>query len=108
MNQYFKNLNKIEFVVTNACTGRCKHCSEGEHNACGESINAQIAVGAVMKPRSSNHMFRMQALEKEERIQAAMLEIRRRYGANAVLKGTNYMEGGTARERNGQIGGHRA
>lgn len=49
MNQYFKNLNKIEFVVTNACTGRCKHCSEGEHNACGESINAQIAVGAVRK-----------------------------------------------------------
>ena len=49
MNQYFKNLNKIEFVVTNACTGRCKHCSEGEHNTCGESINAQIAVGAVRK-----------------------------------------------------------
>ncbi len=31
MKQYFKNLNRIEFVITNACTGRCKHCSEGEH-----------------------------------------------------------------------------
>ena len=48
------------------------------------------------------------ALEKEKRLQAAILEIRSRFGANAVLKGTNYMESGTARERNGQIGGHHA
>ena len=49
MNQYFKNLNKIEFVVTYACTGRCKHCSEGEHINCGEHINPQIAADAVRK-----------------------------------------------------------
>ena len=36
MNQYLKNLNKIEFIVTYACTGRCKHCSEGDHASCGE------------------------------------------------------------------------
>ena len=48
------------------------------------------------------------ALEKEKRLQKALLEIRSKFGANAVLKGTNYMESGTARERNGQIGGHRA
>ena len=49
MNQYLKNLNKIEFVVTYACTGRCKHCSEGEHNSCGERIDPQIAADAVRK-----------------------------------------------------------
>ena len=49
MNQYFKNLNKIEFVVTYACTGRCKHCSEGEHANCGERIDPQIAADAVRK-----------------------------------------------------------
>ena len=49
MNQYLKNLNKIEFVVTYACTGRCKHCSEGEHSTCGERINPQIAADAVRK-----------------------------------------------------------
>jgi MoaA/NifB/PqqE/SkfB family radical SAM enzyme len=49
MNQYFKNLNKIEFVVTYACTGRCKHCSEGDHTSCGERINPQIAADAVRK-----------------------------------------------------------
>lgn len=49
MNQYLKNLNKIEFVVTYACTGRCKHCSEGEHASCGERIDPGIAADAVRK-----------------------------------------------------------
>ena len=49
MNQYLKNLNKIEFVVTYACTGRCKHCSEGDHTNCGERIDPQIAARAVRK-----------------------------------------------------------
>ena len=49
MNQYLKNLNKIEFVVTYACTGKCKHCSEGDHTACGEHIDPQIAADAVRK-----------------------------------------------------------
>ena len=49
MNQCLKNLNKIEFVVTYACTGRCKHCSEGEHTSCGERIDPQIAADAVRK-----------------------------------------------------------
>ena len=49
MNPYLKNLNKIEFVVTYACTGRCKHCSEGDHTSCGERIGPQIAADAVRK-----------------------------------------------------------
>ena len=49
MNQYLKNLNKIEFIVTYACTGRCKHCSEGDHTSCGERIDPQIAADAVRK-----------------------------------------------------------
>lgn len=48
------------------------------------------------------------ALEKERRIQGAMLEIRRRFGPNAILKGLNLREGATTKERNTQIGGHRA
>ena len=49
MNQCLKNLNKIEFVVTYACTGRCKHCSEGDHTSFGERIDPQIAADAVRK-----------------------------------------------------------
>ena len=48
------------------------------------------------------------ALESENRMQKAILEIRKRYGKNAILKGINFQECATARERNGQVGGHRA
>lgn len=51
---------------------------------------------------------RMEVLEKERRLQMAMLTIRDRYGKNAVLKGTNYREGARGRERNAEVGGHRA
>ena len=49
MNKYLKNLNKIEFVVTYACTGKCKHCSEGDHPICAEGIDPQIAANSVRK-----------------------------------------------------------
>jgi len=48
------------------------------------------------------------ALEREKRMQRAMLEIKRKYGKNAILKGMNLEEGATAMERNRQIGGHKA
>ncbi len=47
-------------------------------------------------------------LEKEKRLQQATLEIKKRYGKNAVLKGMSFEEGATAKERNGTIGGHKA
>lgn len=47
-------------------------------------------------------------LERERNMQQAMLGIRKKYGKNAILKGTNFLEGATTRERNAQIGGHRA
>lgn len=47
MNKYLKNLNRLEFVVTFACTGRCRHCSEGEHTGGGEHIDGDIAANAV-------------------------------------------------------------
>ena len=49
MNKYLENLNRIEFVITLACTGRCKHCSEGDHKNVGESINKEVAANAVRK-----------------------------------------------------------
>ena len=46
--------------------------------------------------------------EKEKNLQKAMLGIKKKYGKNAVLKGTNYLDGATMRERNQQIGGHKS
>ncbi len=48
MNKYLKNLNRIEFVVTMACTGKCKHCSQGEHKS-SENIDKVLAANAVRK-----------------------------------------------------------
>ncbi|MBP5394017.1 MAG: DNA methylase [Bacteroidaceae bacterium] len=50
----------------------------------------------------------IQAKKKERRIQEALLKIKHKFGKNAILKGTSYAEGATARERNKQIGGHKA
>lgn len=44
---------------------------------------------------------------KEKELQKALLNIKNKYGKNAILKGMNYEEGGTTIERNGQIGGHK-
>lgn len=46
--------------------------------------------------------------EKEQKLQEAMLSIKKKYGKNAILKGNNLKEGATAMERNCQIGGHKA
>ena len=47
-------------------------------------------------------------LEREHRRQKAVVSIRQKYGKNAIFKGMNLEEGATSRERNGQIGGHKA
>ena len=47
-------------------------------------------------------------LDKERRIQEAQLAIKQRFGKNAILRGLNFEEGATAKERNEQIGGHKA
>ena len=46
--------------------------------------------------------------ERESRMQEAVLEIRRKFGKNALLRGMDLQEGATAKDRNSQIGGHRA
>ena len=48
------------------------------------------------------------ALDREERIQRAVLAVRGKYGGNAILRGLDFLDGATTRERNEQIGGHRA
>lgn len=52
--------------------------------------------------------YDVQALEKEKAMQKAMLEIKRKFGNNAILKGMNLEAGATTIERNRQIGGHKS
>ena len=46
-------------------------------------------------------------LQKEANLQKALLDIKHRFGKNSVLKGTNYEQGATGKDRNAQIGGHK-
>ena len=47
-------------------------------------------------------------LEKERKMQRAVLDIKKKFGKNAILKGMNLQEGATAKDRNNTIGGHRS
>lgn len=47
MNEHFKNLEKVEYVITNACTGKCKHCSQGEHKLFEKCIDVGVATSTL-------------------------------------------------------------
>ena len=47
-------------------------------------------------------------MKREKQMQTAIIDIKKRYGKNAILKGMNLEEGATAKDRNSQIGGHKA
>ena len=56
-----------------------------------------------------NELAKQRQKERAEKsLQKAVLNIKSRYGKNAILKGMNFVAGGTTIERNGQIGGHRS
>ncbi len=56
----------------------------------------------------SEQKAREELLAKERRMQEARLKIKERFGKNAILRGLNFEDGATAKERNRQIGGHKA
>lgn len=47
-------------------------------------------------------------MEREKKVQQAVLSIKKKFGKNAILKGMNLQNGATAKDRNARIGGHKA
>ena len=70
----------------------------------GEQIDFFTDVSALEKERAAEE----NALIRERKNQEAILKLQKRYGKNAVLKGMNLEDGATTKERNEQIGGHKA
>lgn len=62
----------------------------------------------VQSEKQKEDAAREERLQREKKMQQAVLHIQKRYGKNAVLKGTDLEEGATTRQRNEQIGGHKA
>ena len=75
-----------------------------EKKPCYEQMDLFTDYEEVARQKQKEKEF----LEKEKRMQKAVLDIKKKFGKNAILKGMNLEEGGTAIDRNGQIGGHKA
>lgn len=79
-------------------------CTDGAKAYAG--LDVQAHTGSIYEGQAES-INAGQKLEREKRLQEAMLKIQGKFGKNAILKGTNLCEGATAIERNQQIGGHK-
>ena len=68
----------------------------------------QVTLFTDTEELEKNRRAEENALKKERKNQEAIIKLQKRYGKNAVLKGMNLEEGATTKERNAQIGGHKA
>jgi len=85
----------------------CKVVDESEakqYSGAGEQLDIFTDYAELERKRSEEKA----ALERERNMQKAVLELKKKYGKNIILKGMNLEEDATARERNAQIGGHKA
>ena len=73
-----------------------------------EPVYEQLDLFTDYAVREQEEKATEEALAKERRMQEAVLSIKKKFGKNAVLKGMNLEEGATTRERNRQVGGHKA
>ena len=80
----------------------------GEDAATKISKNEQIDLFTDVDRMLADEEKQTAELEKEKNLQLAILGLKKKYGKNAVLKGMNFTEGATMKDRNGQIGGHKA
>ena len=69
-----------------------------------EQLDLFTDYGALEKEKEAQKA----RLAKERKLQEAMIAVKKKYGKNAILKGTNLQEGAMTMERNRQIGGHKA
>ena len=72
------------------------------------NIPQELDLFTDYESEKKSHQDTQKQLNKERRIQEAQLRIKQRFGKNAILRGLNFEEGATAKERNKQIGGHKA
>ena len=79
-----------------------------ESEAAGQPETEQLDLFTDYAAEQEKRQREAADLEREKRMQHAMLHIQEKYGKNAILKGTNLQEGATTIQRNGQIGGHKA
>lgn len=79
-----------------------------ENSATKQTVYEQMNLFTDYEELEKKKEIEDEALSKERKLQEAMLEVKRKFGKNAILKGTNLQEGAMTIDRNKQIGGHKA
>ena len=92
----------IIFITVTAC----RLADEGQ--TAGKEAYEQLDLFTDYDALERKRKEEEKRLSKERRLQEAVLSVKKKYGKNAILKGTSLQEGATAMERNRQIGGHKA
>lgn len=102
----FERIVEPDLLVRRLYLTACRVLPEAEVPKPGayEQMDLFTDYEAKEKKRAEEQLW----LARERRRQEAMLKIKQKFGKNAILKGMNFEDGATGRERNGQIGGHKA
>lgn len=79
-----------------------------EKSVVEENLYEQMSLFTDYNVSIQRQQQEAEELERERRMQKAVLSIKKKYGKNAILKGMNLQKGATTMERNNQIGGHKA
>lgn len=95
-------LTRRLYVVANRVT------KEQEEKGTEEGTWEQLDLFTDYAAREEQRKEEEREYAREKKMQQAVLDIQKKYGRNAILKGMNLQEGATTMERNGQIGGHKA
>ena len=83
-------------------------CELEDESFLGRESEKQLDLFGEMESAREESAAEKEARMSERRRQQVMLDIKKKYGKNAILKGTNLEKGATAKDRNRQIGGHKA
>ena len=105
MGLYDRIINE-RLLVRRINIAACKLVSEDE--AQNEQEYTQLDLFTDYELVEKQKKEEEQQLKRERQMQQAVLDIKKKYGKNAILKGMNFEEGATAIQRNSQIGGHKA
>ncbi len=103
--ELFDRIVNKSLLVRRITIAACKLVRESEM---AENPPEQLDLFTDYEALEKKRQREEEILEKEKRMQQAVLDIKKKYGKNAILKGMNLEEGATAKDRNSQIGGHKA
>ena len=102
----FDDITDSRLTVRRINICACRLIEEGEAEV--KKNHTQLDLFTDYEADEKKHAELMSFLKRERQQQRAILDIREKFGKNAILKGFNFEEGATTRERNNQVGGHKA